>query len=465
MNWRRWIRPALIVTLLVAIAAILIERGGIERDIAGRVAAELAADGQVWAGVTVSARDVTITGVAPAVDAQQAAVVAAEKVRGVRAVADGSGLLPIASPYVWSAHRSGRTVTLSGSVPSEGVRAAVLASARRALPEAEIVDRQALARGAPLTFTAATAFALSRLPAFADAVVTLRDSTLTASGTAADAGSFAGLKEAFVGDLPPSVELGPVEILPARADPFVWSANLDRESVTVAGFVPSEVVHEALAGSLKATLGGLPVVDNVAVASGEPPGFAEAATFAISALGHLRRGGVTLDGLALDIAGTAKSVEDYEALLASLAGSLPEGMKVVATDVAPAAVADYGWRGEVADGKVVLSGYVPSRDRHSELVAMARTLFAGRNVEDRVRIAAGEPRMDWVGAVKFAMAQLAKLSRGAVTITDTDYAIEGEAADADSYLAIVDANSRTLPASLRLAKAAVIPPSSRPIDS
>ena len=164
MNWLRWIRPGLIATLLVAIIAIVARSGTIQQDLAARVVAQLAADGQGWASVEVSARDVTVLGTAPSTDAQELAVRSARRVAGVRSVADGSGLLPIASPYIWSARREDRSVILSGSVPSDGARAALLAAARRALPEGEIRDAMALARGAPASFSSATAPSL--LPVF-----------------------------------------------------------------------------------------------------------------------------------------------------------------------------------------------------------------------------------------------------------------------------------------------------------
>jgi outer membrane protein OmpA-like peptidoglycan-associated protein/osmotically-inducible protein OsmY len=458
MNWRRWIRPGLAATFLVAVIAVFVRHGAIEHTLADAVTAQLAADGQGWAAPQVSARDVTIRGTAPSVESQQQAVKSAAAVAGVRHVADGSDLLPILAPYVWSAQRDGRAVVLTGAVPSEGVRAAVLAAARRALPEGEIQDAMTLARGAPASFGNGTAFALTRLADLGVGQVTLTDGTLSISGTALNAAAFAKARGELAAALPATVTLGPVAILPARADPFVWSANYDGKSVTMFGFVPNEIVHQTLLATLKATLPGVPVVDSAVIASGDPPRFAEAATFAVGALERLSQGGVTLDGLNLDVAGAAKSVDDYEALLASITAPLPDGMSVVAAAVAPAAVSPYGWQGERTDGKVVLSGYVPSAEERDDVAATARTMFAGLTVDDRVRVAAGEPRMDWIGAIHFAMGQLARLSRGKVAVADKAYSITGDAADADAYGAILDANGKTLPASLELKGADVKAP-------
>lgn len=193
MNWRKWIRPGVVVTALAALIAVFVQRGHIERELVARVSEALAASGQTWAVASASGRDVVISGVAPAPEAEETAVRIAQGVSGVRAVADATTLLPTAAPYVWSARRAGRQVTISGNVPSEGARASILAAARRAVPQAEIVDRMALARGASPSFALATAFAMGRLPALSEGLVTLTDAMLSVSGTAVDFGGLRSL--------------------------------------------------------------------------------------------------------------------------------------------------------------------------------------------------------------------------------------------------------------------------------
>src|SRR5262249_21165094 len=147
----------------IGVVAFLLESGAVERDLTARVAERLAADGATWAAVTVNGRDVVVSGTAPSTDAVRSALAPVDAVSGVRSVADLTDLQPIASPCVWPAGRSGQIVTLTGSVPSESMRNSVLASARRAMPAAEIHDEMKLARGAATGFNAGTQFALARL--------------------------------------------------------------------------------------------------------------------------------------------------------------------------------------------------------------------------------------------------------------------------------------------------------------
>ncbi len=461
-NWRKWIRVGLLSTILIALAAFVVSSGDVERDLAARIGERLTAEGQNWAGVAVTGRDATIAGTAPSPESVASALAAAADVAGVRAVVDRTALLPSASPYLWSARRVGRVVTLAGDVPSEAMRNSVLAGARRALPEAEIHDEMKLARGAPAAFNTATAFALTRLAGLSEGTVTLTDATLAFTGIAATPKAFADARQAIRGEVPSAFALGPVDILPARAEPFVWSAAYDGKQLVLSGYVPNDVVSEALQATAKATLSRVPVVDSTIVASGEPEGFAEAASFAITALDRLSQGGVTLDGLNLDISGTARTVDDYEALLAGLANDLPSGMKVVSDAIRPASVSPYEWEGEKNGSDVILTGYVPSPEARAEVERIAKAGFAGLKVSNRVRIAAGEPKMDWLGAIKFSLAALAKLGTGTVSLGDKTFAIQGEAASPDAFAELLGVNSHTLPASLDMAGWDVVPPKVSP---
>jgi outer membrane protein OmpA-like peptidoglycan-associated protein/osmotically-inducible protein OsmY len=456
-NWRRWLRSGLVATVVLALLAFFVRSGAIERELTTGVAERLVAQGQDWAAISVSGRDVVLSGTAPSTEAVESAVALAANVPGVRGVTDETTLLAIASPYVWTAERAGRLVTLSGNVPSEAARNALLVSARRVFPDAEIQDGMSLARGAPASFGPATRFVLDRLAGMSTGTLTITDGTLSGKGTASDTLAYHAAQQAFQVDAPRVATLGPVELSAPRADPFVWSVAYDGKAVTFDGYVPNEVVRETLVAAAKATLAGAPVVDKTEIASGEPEGFAEAASYAVNVLGRLDNGGITLDGLNIDVAGVARTVDDYEDVLASLA-NLPGGARVVSNNIKPAEVSPYGWAGERDDNGVVLTGYVPSLDGRAAMAAAASALFPGVSVTDRVRVAGGEPKMDWLGGVKFAMGELAKLSRGRVSLGNRTFAVKGEAATPEAFADLLEATGKTLPASLELDSADVTPP-------
>jgi OmpA-OmpF porin, OOP family len=461
-NWRRWIRPGLVLTLVFAVVAVVLRSGMVERDLGERAAKRLSGDGQNWAKVDVSGRSVTVVGTAPSVEAQAAATESVKQVSGVLAVADASDLLPVASPYIWSVRKVGSVLTLAGAVPSEGFRTSLLAVARRAMPTAQIHDQTQLARGAPPAFNAGTAFVLERLKYFSDAAVTMTDSALTVSGVAANPSDFSVAGEAFRQNVPAQIALGAIDVLPARAERFVWSAEFDGKSLSLSGYVPNDIVRQSLLESAGRALPNVPVVDEMRVASGAPDGFVDAAGFAIGALSRFDEGGVALDGMLLDVSGKARTVDDYESVEAAFSAALPPGMRVASSKITPATVSPYGWRGEKAEGQVTLTGYVPTPAAKNAVTTAARELFGGDSLIDNVRIAAGEPRMDWIGAIKFAMGQLSRLDRGSVILDERIFSIEGESASPEAFTELLAANAQTLPASLELANADVKPPVASP---
>lgn len=68
MNWKRWIRPGLVLSLLVALVAIFAEDRALEGDLSARVGEALYAEGQGWASLEVDSRDVILRGQAPSTE-------------------------------------------------------------------------------------------------------------------------------------------------------------------------------------------------------------------------------------------------------------------------------------------------------------------------------------------------------------------------------------------------------------
>uniref|UniRef100_UPI0019544F14 hypothetical protein n=1 Tax=Klebsiella aerogenes TaxID=548 RepID=UPI0019544F14 len=61
---------------------------------------------------------------------------------------------PRVSPYLFEAVREATGLSLSGLVPSEAGRVALLAQARQAMPDLALLDRMTLAEGAPAGYEA-----------------------------------------------------------------------------------------------------------------------------------------------------------------------------------------------------------------------------------------------------------------------------------------------------------------------
>ena len=89
---------------------------------------------------------------------------------------------PLAKPYTWAASLSGRQVELTGHAPSERVQSQVLAEAKKAFPNATVVDHMILGSGEPADWHKVVSTSLSRLAQLTEGKADLRDTALTLTG-------------------------------------------------------------------------------------------------------------------------------------------------------------------------------------------------------------------------------------------------------------------------------------------
>ncbi len=448
----------LVASLLTA-AVLFLVAGPLAADLSARVDQQLVDAGQSWATVRVEGQTAVLSGTAPTLEAKRLATDAAGSVAGIMDVVDASGLLPLEASYVFTAAVAEGQLTLTGYVPSEDVRLALKADVTAAFPGRVLVDRTTLARGQPVDFLGLARFALQRVAELSDGKATLAGPDLSIDGTARDEASFAAAAAALT-HLPPGLALRAVHILPPRAAAFDWRIVYDGTTASISGFVPSEAVRGDIRKALAASTPGVAVTDLARLASGAPAGFGAAAAFAARQMPRLSEGSAEIANGLLTLKGKAKSVDDHQAMLADLAAwrdRTGAGVALGPVAVEPPFVDPYVWRAAREADRVVLSGYVPTESARQQVAAEATRQFPGLRVDDRLAIAAGDPKMDWIGALRFSLGQLTLLGRGSVALTGHAYAIEGEALSTASFRALSDQLGRTLPASMELTSNAVAP--------
>lgn len=147
---------------------------------------------------------------------------------------------------------------------------------------------------------------------------------------------------------------------------------------------------------------------------------------------------VKMDGQRAILSGKAPSPEAVrDAALTVLSADGPGGLIFGgvtqvenAADSAPP-VSPFAWRAEKApDGKLILSGYVPSKAIRNVLLAEAAKLSDGAEVEDAMRLASGAPAGNWQGMARMGLVQLDRLDTGEVNLIDTNLRVSGVSADA-----------------------------------
>lgn len=458
-RWLLWLLPGVVIVTTLMATALALNLHAIEMDLANRVDAELVADGQSWATAEISGRTATVMGTAPTLVAQRLAVESADRVWGVSRVVDGSGILPLQPVYRWSATRSAGKLRIDGFIPSEDDRLAVLAAVARVMPDVEVEETMQLARGQPVDFLGLVDFALSRLAELANGSVSLTGPALTIDGTAASEADFASAAAALSA-LPPTASVQSIRVLPPMTARFEWRLDFDGKHAKMSGFVPSASSRRDVEAALRATIPDITFEDSTALASGAPTSFASASVFAAYQLAHLTEGSATLDGPTLSMEGKAKSVSDYEQALAEVdarRGRQAGGIVFGSIDIVPAAVDPYVWRADRNDGTVTITGYVPTVEARETVLAKAKALFASNRLIEHLRVADGDPKMDWIGAISFALDQLSRLGKGSVALSGRNYDISGEAISTPAYRSLTEELGKTLPASMELRHGAVAP--------
>ena len=160
----------------------------------------------------------------------------------------------------------------------------------------------------------------------------------------------------------------------------------------------------------KANFPGFEVVDRMETARGVPSvdAWLGGVGFALKQLAALKRGDVRLEELGMWISGETEDLAAYRAVKSALANSMPKGIKLTEDLVTPPVVSPFTWAARLADGRLVLSGYVPSEAARAELLAAAKASVRGA-VIDQMQPGDGAPQ-GWSAAAAASIRGLAQMS-------------------------------------------------------
>ena len=305
-NWRRWLW-GLIPLIAVSLAAVHLERGAIEQDLAERARRSLGESGARWAVIAFNGRDVVLTGSATLDNEPVEADAALRRVWGVRHVNNNAGLTAKIEPYIWSARRRGNRVRIYGYVPNRATRHVIIGIARAALPGSEVVDLMHVGRGVPPTDTwiAGLSFALKQLASLKKGEVRLEDLALSIAGEAEDAEAYRTLSAEIKRGLPKGVTLASAKITAPVVSPYTWSAQFAGGQLVLSGHVPGNSARAELLAAAATAPAGTDIVDRMQPAEGAPAGWPGVAVALVKELVRLQSGSIELKDTALTVGGIA----------------------------------------------------------------------------------------------------------------------------------------------------------------
>lgn len=148
-----------------------------------------------------------------------------------------------------------------------------------------------------------------------------------------------------------------------------------------------------------------------------------------------------VEGQRVRLSGAAPSAEARdrvaEALLSTQwSGGLAMGgvTRVITDDVTvgPRREGPYAWAAELTDRRLVLTGLAPSEDTATNLTTRARSIFADREIVNRMTVDPTPPDENWAAAATAALYSLGQLATGEARMTDTAITVGGRARSQDN---------------------------------
>jgi OOP family OmpA-OmpF porin len=235
------------------------------------------------------------------------------------------------------------------------------------------------------------------------------------------------------------------------SDRFAWSATRTRDRVLLSGFA-SEDDRAPVLDEVRRLFPKAEVVDRTRIAGGAPEGFPAVAAVALRQLARLPDGEVALDGRTVAVRGSAPDVGAYAAIRAARS-DLPAGFGLDLSGLAPAPARPFVLSVASDGDALVLSGFAPSEAAHGALLRAVAEARPSAKVTDNLRIATGlPPGMDFGAAARFALASVADLKSGTVTITDGMFEVHGAALDKQGVVDIAARARDRLPTGMRAGK-------------
>jgi len=148
--------------------------------------------------------------------------------KGVKVISDELTAPPV-SPFTWAAEIIQGQLVLSGYVPSDALRADIIAAAKMSLPGAAIVDRMEPAEGATQGWMDGVLASLRELSQLESGSAQIKDATLVVGGTAEDAAAADSIRARLRAAMPATIKLTELikvkEPPPAPPPPPVSSAE------------------------------------------------------------------------------------------------------------------------------------------------------------------------------------------------------------------------------------------------
>lgn len=314
----------------------------------------------------------------------------------------------VVSPYQWSATSDGKRIDVTGFVPDEALVERLRTAEAAGMP---VATGLALGSGEPAGFAELSQKLIEQLARLEYGSATITDGTSTLTG----APPTAEIAQAIITELGSA---GSIIVLdPPRIDDYWVSATLQPGGLTVFdGYAPDQATREALGQRQGADVTWLKL------GRGAPERYQSAVDFGLAALGQMSEGRFALRDNIVTLTGVARSVADYDALLATMAQSAPQGLVLARAEILAPRAARYEWTAtKEPSGNITLSGLAPSPAAEAALLGAA-----GEGATETMTYASGEPN-NFVASAQTGLTLLQWLGDGKVSFDGSAWLVTGTA--------------------------------------
>jgi len=245
----------------------------------------------------------------------------------------------VVSPYIWSAARNGRTITLSGFIPDLSTRDALMNALKARDDAFLLVDHMRLGDGAPqrLSLPQLALLVGDWLGHLKFGEVRLHDNIISLEGEAETPKSYETLLAAGALPLPARLEWGKFTIERALISPFVLSGERAENSLSMTGFIPQADHRKTMLDQIKRRFGRTTGNIELLVARGEPRGFNTASNNALLTLSRLTKGSFTITDNHISLEGLVPFGAPLDEIRSNFENGTPSGFtfKVALTQSPP----------------------------------------------------------------------------------------------------------------------------------
>ena len=233
------------------------------------------------------------------------------------------------SPYVtgFSLDESGGIGTLTGYVPSEAARAALLALAQTRFPGRRIVDRLELGAGPIPGWQRCLDAGLSAVARLGNGVLELTDRRLAVTGETESEALARSLPAEMRAAANRDCDADAQVTLKAKPEPMLrWSATIhEAGEVILDGQVPGAAVRDALVADARRIFAPRDVIDRMVIVGEPSERWQRTALVALTQLARLRLGRAQIVNQDMSIEGEARDVVAHAAIRDIVARTLPDG--------------------------------------------------------------------------------------------------------------------------------------------